>query len=359
MSFTKQKSIATKHHVEPGQSTGNGKRGHIGPPRNGVKSRSYSRRSKKSATHSIKNKLSRRRKTPIFSEQLAVVNPGRLHPSNRPGPVNSISGDTGANRFSLPETKQKERFLDRSRGSGNDKKDGHQGSFSLFRSISEPCLSCPKEGWRTETSNQSEKAESVCGITFQNGGNSDLEISHKERGFHGQTGPERCIFRGSDRSSTSQVYPFLLAREDLRIPSPAIWPRGTTPLLYQASKAGNCFPQENRSETCRLLRRHDTAESMQTYADTGLVFSEMASGKSGIPNKLEEIRLCPHTSNPVLGIPGRFSGDGHSSPSKENSENYSEMPVPRLLKGNKSTENLRGLGPDDIIFASNSPSTPS
>ena len=183
------------------------------------------------------------------------------------------------------------------------KKNGRQGSCSLFRSISEPCPSCPKEGWRTETSNQSEKAESVCGIpTFQNGGNSDLEIPHKERGFHGQTGSERCILRGSHKSSTSQVYPFLLAREDLRIPSPAVWPQGRAPLLYQASEAGICFPQENRSETCRLLRRHDTAESMQTYADTGLVLSEMASGKPGVPNKLEEICLCPHTSNPVLGI---------------------------------------------------------
>ena len=68
MSFTKQKSVATKHHVEPGQSIGNGKRGHTGSPRNGIKSRSYSRCSKKSAGHSIKNKLSRRTKTPIFSE---------------------------------------------------------------------------------------------------------------------------------------------------------------------------------------------------------------------------------------------------------------------------------------------------
>ena len=32
--------------------------------------------------------------------------------------------------------------------------------------------------------------------------------------------------------------------------------------IHQASEAGIYFPQKNRSETCRLLRRHDTAESM-------------------------------------------------------------------------------------------------
>ena len=68
--------------------------------------------------------------------------------------------------------------------------------------------------------------------------------------------------------------------------------------------------------------------------------------------------MCPHTSNPVLGISDRFSGECHSSPSRENSEKYLEMPAPCLLEGNKSMENPGGLGPDEIIFVSNSPSTP-
>ena len=208
---------------KPRQSKFGGKLASTGVSKNGVKSRSVTQCCEGSAVATAQNGLSSGRKTPTFSEQLENANSGRLHPSHSDRAVNPIFGNTDTSIVSLSRTEPKEFQFDRTGSSGNDFKESNNGSCCLPRSISEPCLSSSKEGWGTQTCNQSEKAKPVCRIsTFQAGRDSGIKIPDKEGRFHGETRPERCLFRSVNFEISSQISPLLLEGENLRVPGPSI-----------------------------------------------------------------------------------------------------------------------------------------
>ena len=138
------------------------------------------------------------------------ANTGQLHPTDSAGSGNSFLGNTHANIMPLPPTKPKELHFNRSGGPNDDLQRSRQTGFSLSRSISEPCLSSSKKGRRAETSNQSEEAESVCRVpAFQVGRHSSLGIPGKEGRFHGETGPQRCLFWAAYSKIASQILRFV------------------------------------------------------------------------------------------------------------------------------------------------------
>ena len=355
MSFTRITESCTTNQVKP---SGSGNRTTI-PSKSDVRTRAYSRCSKKSATHPVKRKISHRRKTAAFSEQLAVDNTRYLHPANCSGNGDPISGTSNTDKFSPPETRQKECPINRPGSTGNDSEGSNRGSFSLPRSISEPCFPSPKERWGSETGHKPKKAKSVCGIpTFQDGGNPGLEVSYKERGLHGQTGLERCLFQRRNCEITSEVSSFLLAREDIRIPSAPLWPRGRATLLHQATQTGRSLSPENRGAIDHLSGRHDIVEPVQTHATQGFVFTEMDSGEPRFLDKYQEIGVYPGSGNPVFGISNKFCRNDYPSSPRQDSEDHSKMPAPYLSEGNKREKNCGSIGLNDLIFASSCPSSP-
>ena len=355
-SFSKPRS--NKKSIIPCQPGYRGKQGCIGVSKNGAKHKFASRSSKRTALGTSPDGLSGRRKALPFFGQLEVANTGQLHPTDSAGSGNSSLGNTDANIIPLPQTKPKELHFNRSGGPNDDHQRSRQTCFSLSRSISEPCLSSPKEGRRAATSNQSEEAESVCRVpAFQVGRHSSLEIPGKEGRFHGETGPQRCLFWGANSKIASQIPPVCLERENLRVPGPTLRSRGRALLLHQTLEARYCISQENRCKNYNLLGQHDFAKPEQSYVIAGLDLAEVALRKSWVHHKLEKVSLGSHTGNSVSGLPDRLGEYGHSTPTREDSEDHSEVPTPCLKENNTSLKDLRNFRTDDIIITGYSPGT--
>ena len=101
-----------------------------------------------------KHKLPHRGKTTIFPEELAINNPRQFYSANCSGHGDPFPGNTNTDGLSFTESKQKECLTDRPGGTGNDPTESNQESFSMPRSVSEPCLPCSKERWGSETGNK-------------------------------------------------------------------------------------------------------------------------------------------------------------------------------------------------------------
>ena len=325
-SFCQPRSFRNK--ISPYKSKYNGKGRCTGASKNGVRPKSGTRRCKRSAFGTPKNGLSDRRQTAAFFEQLETADTGQLYPQDSAGARNSIFGHTDTSGISLTQTKSKECHSDRPGGATNAFKTSHQGSSCISRSISEPCLSSPKEGRGTETSNQPEETQSICRISaFQAGRDSGLEIPDKERGLHGEARLERCLFRGINYKIPSQISPFSMEGENLRVSGPSFWPRGGSPILHQTFEASYCLSQKDWCKNHHLLGRYDFAKSKQSVIIAGLDLAEVASRKPWVSHQLEKVGMGSHTGDYLPGFPDRLRKNDHSSSHREDQENHSKMPT--------------------------------
>ena len=144
--------------------------------------------------------------------------------------------------------------------------------------------------------------------------------------------------------------------ENLRVSGPSFWPRGGSPILHQTFEASHCLSQKDWCKNHHLLGRHDFAKSKQSVIIAGLDLAEVASRKPWVSHQLEKVGMGSHTGDYLPGFPDRLRKNDHSSSHREDQENHSKMPTSCVQEGDKSSQDIGNIGPDDVITTGYSPS---
>ena len=201
-------------------------------------------------------------------------------------------------------------------GQRTSRQRSHKGSSQpLGRVLLKP-VSCPKEGWRTETGNKPKSSEQVCSNgAFQNGGNPYINRPSQSGGLVGKSGSERCILRNPDPPMPPPVLEVRVPGKTLSDSVPTLRPVIGTLGLYQDPKASTSPPPRDGGTTDSIHRLYPCPGGVQGTSKESCRGFSVPPAMSGFKGKPEEINFRTSPSNRIPGLHCRHSPNGAETPS--------------------------------------------
>ena len=187
-------------------------------------------------------------------------------------------------------------------------------SITMQKSISQQPLSCIKEGWGQQTSNNFEASEQFHPIpAIQNGGTEFTTKYAPEGRLHVHTGPKRRLLLCSSKKGIIKVIcKVSVGRDTLRVPLSLSWSRFSSSNIYQNLEGTN-FTLEKASDSCDNIFGHVTHVTDTRRVINEQRYNNFSSDSIGICNQFEKVYSSAIPTNRIFRLADSKKGGGDCS----------------------------------------------